>query len=106
MIETIVVTTTFECKEDAIKLAKILLEKRLVACAQIETKIESLYWWKGAVQHENECRLQMKSTALLWEKLEKEIVLHHPYDVPEILATTTFAVSEKYQQWLIEELEQ
>ncbi len=104
MTETIVVSTTVEKKDDAIHLAKVLLKKRLIACAQIDNDIESLYWWQGTIEQGTEYRLVMKSIGSLWEKLQREIVLHHPYDVPEIIASPTFAVSETYQQWLLEEL--
>ena len=104
MSETIVVTTTFEQKNEALKLAEILLEKRLVACARIEGPVESLYWWKGKIEYASEYKLVMKSSVSLWGKLEKTIRLKHPYDVPEIVAVSVEYVSKDYDKWLHEEL--
>lgn len=103
---TIVVHTTLEGKEEALALGRILLEKRLIACAQVESPVDSLYWWKGVIEQAQEYRLVMKSSQDLWNKLQQEIQKHHPYDVPEIIAVPVFAVSESYQQWLGEELQQ
>ena len=104
MSETIVVTTTFEKKDEALKVAEILLTKRLVACAQTEDPVESMYWWKGVIEHAREYKLVMKSSVSLWLELEKTIHLHHPYDVPEILAVPVHLVNTDYAKWLREEL--
>lgn len=47
----------------------------------------------------------MKSLKSSWKKLEKAIKELHPYDIPEIIANETFAVSNEYAKWLKEELE-
>ncbi len=104
MSETILVTTTFEQKNEALKIAEILLEKRLVACAQTEGPVESMYWWKGEIEHASEYKLVMKSSVSLWQELEETIRLHHPYDVPEILAVPVYLVNKAYDKWLHEEL--
>ena len=106
MSDTIVVHTTFEEKEEALTLARILLEKRLIACVHIESPVDSLYWWKGAIEQAQEYRLVMKSSKVLWEELQQQIQKHHPYDVPEIIALPVFAMSKDYQKWLNEELQQ
>lgn len=41
----LLITTTFERKEDAERIAALLLERRLVACAQISPPITSIYRW-------------------------------------------------------------
>jgi periplasmic divalent cation tolerance protein len=104
MTETIMVTTTFAKHDDAVKLAKHLLERRLIACAQIDTAVLSLYRWQGEIEQVDECRLVMKSVERLQQDLEKVITACHPYDTPEILITPVIAVNEKYQKWLQKEL--
>ncbi|MBU0960586.1 MAG: divalent-cation tolerance protein CutA [Proteobacteria bacterium] len=104
MSDAIVVTTTLAHKEEALSLGKLLLKKRLIGCAQVSSPVHSLYWWKGEIEQSEEYCLVMKSSASLWEMLEEEIRLNHPYDVPEILATPVAAVSKEYEQWLLEEL--
>ena len=104
MSDTILVFTTFEEKEDALRLARMLLEKRLVACAQIDSPVESLYWWQGVIEQGKEFRLVMKSDVSLWQELEEQIKKEHCYDVPEILAIPASALSKEYQRWLRGEL--
>lgn len=106
MSDTIVVSTTFEQRKDAIEMAKVLLTKRLVACAQISGPVESIYWWKEKIEQTTEYTLVLKSRAVLWERLEKTIRLNHPYEIPEILAVPTFAANKDYEEWILEELQQ
>ena len=104
MSDTILVYTTFEEKEEALSLARLLLQKRLVACVQIDSPCDSLYWWNGKVEQAKEYRLLMKSSMSLWEELEAKIKKHHSYDIPEIVAVPASAISADYQKWLQEAL--
>lgn len=106
MTDTILVTTTFSEKEEALQLARHLLEKRLIACAQLTGSVDSLYWWQDKIEQETEYRLIMKTVLPLWERLEKEITENHSYEVPEIIASRVSAVSNGYHRWLLEELQQ
>ena len=100
MSDTILVYTSFEEKEEALKLGRLLLEKHLIACAQIDSPIDSLYWWDGAIEQAKEYRLVMKSNQSLWDELEQEIRRYHSYDVPEILAVQVSAISKDYEKWM------
>ncbi len=104
MSETIIVTTTFEQKKEALELAEILLKNRLVACVQTEGPVESMYWWKGEIEHALEYKLVMKSSVSLWQELLKTIRFNHPYEVPEILAVPVHPVNKDYDKWLYKEL--
>jgi len=104
MSKIILVTTTFDSKKEALDLAKKLLEKRLIACAQLSSPVESLYWWKGVIEPDIEYKLLVKSVESLWDTLRKEIELLHPYDVPEIISTPVLDVNDEYKKWLLEEL--
>ena len=48
-------------KDEAKMIAKHLLEKKLIACANI-FPINSLYWWKDKIADENEFALIVKTT--------------------------------------------
>lgn len=103
MTQCIQVITTVAVQEDADKLARLVLEKRLAACIQI-TQCSSLYHWQGAIEQDNELKLIMKSSVNLYPQLEKFILDHHPYDTPEILATPVQFVNSGYLNWLAGEL--
>ncbi len=45
-----VIITTFDNKEEALKLSKQLLEQKLIGCAQISEAVTSVYKWQGRVK--------------------------------------------------------
>lgn len=100
MSDTILVSTTFEKKEEALALARVLLKKRLIACAQVSPAVDSLYWWQGKMVETKEIRLLMKSRQGLWEELVAEIKRLHSYEVPEIVSVAVSALSTDYKEWL------
>jgi len=48
--EYIQVVTTTDKKEDADRIARTLVEKRLAGCIQILGPIVSTYWWKSNIE--------------------------------------------------------
>ena len=65
----LLVITTVATREQALALARDLVERRLAACAQI-TAIDSVYRWQGAVEHDSEFRLLLKTHADGYAALE------------------------------------
>ena len=104
MTEYIQVFTTTDKREDADKIAKEVVERRLAACAQVVGPITSTYWWKDNIQTAEEWLCFMKSRKELYEELENKISGIHPYEVPEILAVPVVAGIRSYLEWLDEEL--
>ncbi len=103
--EYIQVSTTTEKKEDAERIAKALVEKRLAACIQILGPIVSTYWWKGNVETAGEWLCFIKTKRALYDKLEKAIKEIHSYETPEIIAVPIARGSKEYLGWLSNELE-
>ncbi|MBV5306231.1 MAG: divalent-cation tolerance protein CutA [Desulfobulbaceae bacterium] len=101
----LLITTTLESRADAEKLGTLLLQKRLIACAQISGPVSSSYWWQGEIVSAEEYLLTMKSNELRYKELEQVLREAHPYEVPEIIATVITHLSEGYHQWLEKELE-
>lgn len=85
-------------KEEAGKIARHLLEKRLIACANI-FPINSLYWWKGKIADENEFVLIAKTTEENFEKVKKEVKKIHSYTIPCIVRISVSS-NKKYFDWL------
>ena len=104
MKDYIQVFTTTESKEDAEKISRAVLGKRLAACTQIIGPIKSIYWWKEKIEEAEEWLCIMKSLNDLYEQLEKVIKEIHPYEVPEILALPVVAGNQGYLEWLNKEL--
>ncbi len=105
MANAILVSTTFESKEEAEKMASYLLEERLIACAQITGPITSCYWWKNDVENSIEYGLAMKSMEELYVPLERSIKEMHPYETPEIIAVPIIHIDKEYLEWMKMELQ-
>ncbi|MGB9718628.1 MAG: divalent-cation tolerance protein CutA [Thermoproteota archaeon] len=94
------VLTTTGKREDAEKIARILLERRLAGCVQVVGPISSLYWWKGRIEKAEEWLCLIKSREDLYEELEKTIRENHLYEVPEIIAMPIISGSRSYLEWM------
>lgn len=95
----IAIVTTLPTREQALALARILVEQRLVACAQLSA-IESLYLWEGQLQQEPEVRLTLKAPESHYKAIEAAILEHHPYDLPAIHAQRLERAHDPYGQWI------
>src|SRR3954465_11230136 len=98
--EPIVVLMTAGNREEAARLADILVTARLAACVQILPEIESVYHWKGAVERAPEILLLAKTTAENFTALEAAVRALHSYETPEIIALPVTAASAPYLEWL------
>lgn len=98
----IMITTTFDNKEEANKIIEILLEKSLVSCCQL-SNIESSYHWKGKIEHTNEFLLQMKSKKELFTEIEQVVLKEHTYETPQLVAYDIVDGFKEYLDWIGEE---
>ena len=62
MKNIIAIHTTLANIDEARKIATILLDQKLIACAQISSPIESIYRWKDKVETAIEYKLTVKTT--------------------------------------------
>ena len=95
---TLVITTTDNEKE-AEFLARSLLEARLAACVQI-VPVRSLYRWEGRIEEAAEWRLEIKTRADLYPRIEALLKAQHGYDTPEILRLPIAGGSAEYRAWI------
>ena len=95
----IVLITTLHKKEDAIRIGKGLLEKRLIACYNL-WPIESAYWWKGKIIEEAEVMMMMKSTVRWFDDIEEYLKVESGYEVPELIALDSEKIDPNYQKWV------
>jgi len=96
----IIVMMTTGSREEAARLAEMLVGARLAACVQILPEMESVYHWKGEVRREPEFLLLVKTTESRFALLEREVRALHSYDTPEIIALPISAASTPYLEWL------
>jgi periplasmic divalent cation tolerance protein len=96
--------TTHPDEPAAQRIVTALLERRLIACANI-FPIQSQYLWHEAIQNEQEWVAILKSSLRLEAVLEKAISELHPYEVPCILRFEVRA-NAAYEQWIEESTSQ
>jgi len=88
-----------------LRIVRVLLEERLIACGNVLDGVSSLFWWAGRVDEAGEALAVMKSHSSLFGRLCSRISELHSYAVPEVLAVPVVAGSERYLEWLKESLE-
>jgi periplasmic divalent cation tolerance protein len=96
------VFTTTSSQEEARRIANALVERRLAACVNIVSKIDSIYRWKGKVEEAQEFLLLIKTTESAVENLRDAIQELHSYEVPECIVLPIESGSEKYLNWIDE----
>jgi periplasmic divalent cation tolerance protein len=100
----VVVLISAPNREEAARLAEMIVGARLAACVQILPEMESVYWWEGEVKREPEHLLLVKTNAGHFATLEREVRALHSYDTPEIIALPVSEASAPYLEWLVESL--
>ena len=99
--DAIVVFMTAANREEAARLADMLVGSHLAACVQILPEIESIYRWRGNVERQSEVLLTAKTVTSKFAELEREVRVLHSYETPEIVAVPISACSAPYLEWLV-----
>lgn len=99
----VIVSSTTDSEDAARALASGAIGAHLGACAQIVGPITSVYRWEGAVQTDQEWRVEIKTAADRVAALTDYLKAQHSYDVPEIIATPITGGSAEYLSWLVTE---
>ncbi len=98
----IVCLVTINDRDRAAEIARILVEKKLVACVNIVPEIRSIYSWQGEICDETELLLIMKTRSDIFAELESTVKALHPYEVPEIIALDIRLGLADYLRWIDE----
>lgn len=93
------ILTTCPNRDEAERLARLLVELRLAACVQV-TGVTSFYEWDGAINRDDEQLLVIKAPSASYDEIEAAISRNHSYDVPEIVRIPITAGSEEYLRWI------
>lgn len=99
-MDSLLVVTNLPDRDSAEKLAALLIERRLAACVNILAPCRSVYRWQGAIQHDDEHPLLIKTALDRYAELEASIRANHPYELPEIIAVSLKHGLPAYLQWV------
>jgi periplasmic divalent cation tolerance protein len=94
------VLTTAGSKEEAQRIARALVERRLAACVNVTGPIESVYRWQEKVENAEEWLLLIKTTAAVVAQVRGLIGELHSYELPECLEFPIESGSAAYLKWI------
>ncbi len=97
----ILVYITCRDKIEARKIAMHLLKERLIACANI-FPIESMYWWKGAIEKGKETVLIGKTQEKHYAHIKKSVKQMHSYKTICVMKINADA-NDEFSRWITNE---
>jgi periplasmic divalent cation tolerance protein len=99
--EVRVVFVTAPDAETGARIARALVEERLIACANLVPGVRSIYRWEGKIADEAEVLLVLKTPASRCAEVAARVKALHPYALPEVVALPVVDGSEAYLDWVI-----
>ena len=103
--EILLLLSSWPDAESARTAARILVEEKLIACANLIPGVESIYRWQGAVEQAGEVVMLMKTTDARYADIARRVSELHSYVTPELIAFRAAAGLPAYMQWVIESCE-
>ncbi len=85
--------------EEAKRIARELLQRRLIACASM-MPVESLFRWEEKIDEAKEVKAILKTRRDRFAEVRDYILKHGSYKVPEIAAVKAETVNPSYLNWL------
>ena len=100
MSAIVTVYATFASDEEARRIARILVEERLAACANLLGACHSIYRWQGEVEESEEVAALFKTRADLADALIVRLAELHSYDVPAAVVWPIAKAWPAYASWV------
>ncbi|MDI1471753.1 divalent-cation tolerance protein CutA [Thermodesulfovibrio sp. 1176] len=101
-MDYMVVFITAPKEEEAVNIAKTLVEEKLAGCINIIRNVRSIYFWQGKIEDDSEVLMIVKTKEELFDRLKERVKSLHSYTVPEIIGIKIKKGSEDYLKWLSE----
>jgi len=98
----IVLFITTDSTKEARQISKLLLKQRKVACVNIISEVDSLFWWEDKLDSAQEKLLIAKTKASLLPEIINLVKEVHSYTVPEIIALPIVGGNQEYLEWIEE----
>jgi len=90
-------------RDEALAIARALVEARLAACANVLPGVTSVYWWDGSVQEEDEVALIMKTRHDLVDEAVARVRELHSYDCPCVVSLPITGGNGDFLDWIAKE---
>jgi periplasmic divalent cation tolerance protein len=98
----VTVYAVFGSDEEARRIARLVVEEKLAACANILAPCHSIYCWNGKLEGAEEVPALFKTRADAAEALIARIAQLHSYDVPAAVAWPVERALGAYAEWVKE----
>ncbi|MET1125146.1 MAG: divalent-cation tolerance protein CutA [Archaeoglobaceae archaeon] len=98
------VYVTTPSQEEAEKIARALLEKRLAACVNI-FPVRSMFWWEGKIETALEFAMIIKTKAEKFSEIRELVKSMHSYTVPCICEISVERGLREFLDWIDETVE-
>ena len=72
-MDKVAILITTSNAEEAAKIARVLVEEGLAACANIVGGVRSIYRWEGEVCDDSECLMVVKTVSANFDAVEKRV---------------------------------
>lgn len=92
----------FDSVEGARQAAEILVQEKLVACANILPELLSIFRYEGKVQSAGEVGVLFKTQASLLASATSRLSEVHPYETPAICGWLVDSAPPETREWLAE----
>ncbi len=86
--------------DEAKKIVRLLLDKKLIACATLLDNVHSMYVWRGEIEFEKEVQIIIKSIKSNFSEIKETIQEKSSYDIPEILLVDVKDGLSSYLNWI------
>ena len=100
MSEAVVVLVPVASEEEAVRIARSVVEERLAASANIVPGLRSFYRWEGVVEDARELLVIAKTQRERVSQLIARIEALHSYDVPGIISLPIEQGLPSYLEWI------
>ncbi len=94
---------TAASREEALKIARVLVEERLAACGNVLPGVTSVYRWEGEVNEDPEVALVVKTTSNRVEALTQRVRELHSYSCPCVVALPVVGGNPAFLEWIGDE---
>ena len=101
--KSVLVYSTFPSSEAAEAVGRELVERRLAACINILPGMTSIYRWEGAIAHDREVVMIIKTREELASSVIETVKSRHSYTNPALIVLPIIDGSPDYLSWLLAE---
>ena len=91
---------TASSRDEAVKIARQVVENRLAACANVLAGTASIYWWEGPVTEDEEVSLILKTRTDLIDRLVEKVKEIHSYDCPCVVSLPITGGNQGLLDWI------